>query len=232
MSSSSVSGDISSNPAMESRIGDKNDDVFGHARIRRDSSSSPEIQLYTAETCPGIRRTGTTPDIPWWVTFGEGDFGCEAEAWLWMCENGLVATEATKERLREDVAEWKATQSQAASRGQDVSDIVEDMESLAIPIEDHDDEDTVQCKSDYNEVLKANSDLHVIHRAKVASDEDVAAVWNLTSDVKIDVAECSTSQNKDDESGIETTAAVFHDHNYISHYDPTMVEPEKEKQKR
>ena len=89
-----------------------------------------------------------------------------------MCENGLKSSEATKARLRYDVAEWKAKNEIT----HDISDIVEDLENLAIPIQDDDDEQTAQCKSDYNEVLKANSDLHVIHRQRVASDEEISAV--------------------------------------------------------
>ena len=144
ISSSSISEDLSPNPAPGCRIRDIGQ--VGHARIRRDSTASPGIQLYSAETCPGIPRTGNTPDIPWWETFGNGDFCCEAEAWLWMCENGMKSSEATKARLRDDMAEWKAKN----EIKNDISDIVENLESFAIPIQDDDDEQTAQDKSDYN----------------------------------------------------------------------------------
>ena len=68
ISSSSISEDLSPNPAPGFRIQDTGHARIGHARIRRDSTASPGIQLYPAETCPGIPRTGNTPDIPWWVT--------------------------------------------------------------------------------------------------------------------------------------------------------------------
>ena len=55
----------------------------------KDTSPNPDIKLYPAATCPGIPRTGHTPDIPWWEVFGEGEFGSEAEALLYMAENGL-----------------------------------------------------------------------------------------------------------------------------------------------
>ena len=65
-----------------------------------DTSPTPDIKLYPAATCPGIPRTGNTPDIPWWEVYGGGEFGSAAEALLDMAEDGLKIDEETKQALR------------------------------------------------------------------------------------------------------------------------------------
>ena len=138
--------------------------------LSEDTSPNPDIKLYPVELCPGIKRTGNTPDIPWWQAYGENS---EAEAFLDMVNNGLKCDEATRKSLIDEVAELKRGKPSddiAANEeiSNDVSDIIDNMENIAFSISEDDDMDVARSKSDYNEVLASTMELQINHRQRIA----------------------------------------------------------------
>ena len=154
-----------------------------------DTSPNPDIKLYPAETCPGIPRTGLTPDIPWWEVYGEGS---AAEALLDMADNGLKCDEETRRILRKEVAESQTMEISEnvvinEEISHDISDIIKDLDKFVLPILEDDDDEVAECKSDYNEVFATTMELQLSHRQRIASEESIKAVWgNLTRDVSND----------------------------------------------